>query len=119
MEIGHGQMELTISEYVVRVVIVTPLERIDAVSAPVLRQRLHNLLDEGANKLVIDLSTVPFMDSAGMAVLVSALKRARTAGGDVRLVWPQAEGARRILNLTRLDRVFGMNETAAEAAKGF
>jgi anti-sigma B factor antagonist len=112
-------MELTVNEYVVRVVVVAPQERIDALNAPVLRQRLHALLDDGASNLVIDLSVVPFMDSAGMAVLVSALKRARSAGGDVRLVWPKAEAARRILNLTQLDRVFGMAETAADAVKGF
>lgn len=112
-------MQVTVTEFVVRVVVVAPQERIDALNAPALRQRLHALLDDGATNLVIDLSTVPFMDSAGMAVLVSALKRARGAGGDVKLVWPAAEAARRILNLTQLDRVFGMADSAAEAVKGF
>jgi anti-anti-sigma factor len=112
-------MELSETEYVVRVMVVAPQERIDALSAPDLRKRLHALLDAGVANLVVDLSAVPFMDSAGMAVLVSALKRARSEGGDVRLVWPTAEGARRIINLTRLDRVFSMATTPAEAVKGF
>ena len=112
-------MELSVTEFVVRVVVVAPQERIDALNAPALRQRLHTLLDDGASNLVIDLSAVPFMDSAGMAVLVSALKRARSADGDVKLVWPKAEAARRILNLTQLDRVFVMADTAADAVKGF
>jgi anti-anti-sigma factor len=112
-------MELVVTEHVVRVVVVAPQDRIDAVNAPQLRQRLHGLLDDGAANLVVDLSAVPFMDSAGMAVLVSGLKRARLAGGDVKLVWPQVEPARRILNLTRLDRVFAMADSAAEAVKGF
>ena len=112
-------MDAIVTEHVVRVVVVAPQERIDALSAPDLRQQLHALLDDGAANLVVDLSAVPFMDSAGMAVLVSALKRARSAGGDVRLVWPTAESARRIINLTRLDRVFPMAATAAEAVKGF
>jgi anti-anti-sigma factor len=112
-------MELSVTEYVVRVMVVAPQERIDALSAPDLRQQLHALLDAGIANLVVDLSAVPFMDSAGMAVLVSALKRARSEGGDVRLVWPTADGARRIINLTRLDRVFTMAATSAEAVKGF
>jgi anti-anti-sigma factor len=112
-------MELVVTEHVVRVVVVAPQERIDAVNAPQLRQKLHGLLDDGAANLVVDLSAVPFMDSAGMAVLVSGLKRARLAGGDVKLVWPTAEPARRILNLTRLDRVFGMADSAADAVKEF
>jgi anti-anti-sigma factor len=112
-------MEMIVTEHVVRVVVVAPQERIDALSGPQLRGRLHELLDDGVTNLVVDLTAVPFMDSAGMAVLVSALKRARTEGGDVRLVWPAAEGARRIINLTRLDRVFVMAESAGEARKGF
>jgi anti-anti-sigma factor len=112
-------MKVQVTEYVVRVVVVAPQERVDAVVAQEFRQQIHALIDDGATNMVIDLSAVPFMDSAGMAVLVSALKRARQAGGDVTLVWPAAEAARRILNLTKLDRVFTMAETADAAVKGF
>ena len=112
-------MEINVTEHIVRIVVVAPQERIDAVSAPVLRQKLHALMDDGVSNLVIDLSAIPFMDSAGMAVLVSALKRARLAAGDVKLVWPKAESARRILNLTRLDRAFKMADTVEEAVKDF
>ena len=112
-------MQLQITEHVIRVVVVAPQERIDALVAQEFRLHLHALLDDGATNMVIDLSAVPFMDSAGMAVLVSALKRARQAGGDVELVWPTAEAARRILNLTKFDRVFAMAETADAAVKEF
>ena len=112
-------MEINVTEYITRIVVVAPQERIDAMNAANLRKKLHDLLDEGANNLVVDLSAIPFMDSAGMAVLVSALKRARQLAGDVKLVWPQSVSARRILNLTRLDRAFTMADTVEEAVKGF
>lgn len=112
-------MNLEIRETIIRIVTVAPQERIDAMNAPDLRARLHELIDEGAHKLVIDLSAVPFLDSAGMAVLVSALKRTRQAGGDVKLVWPRVDAARRILNLTKFDRVFEMADSAEAAVASF
>jgi anti-anti-sigma factor len=112
-------MKIKIDEIITRIVVVTPQERVDAFNAPELRQRLAKLVDDGAHNLVIDLSLVPFLDSAGMAVLVSALKRARQAGGDAKLVSPQSEAARRTLHLTKFDRVFDMAETAAEAVNRF
>lgn len=112
-------MIFDVSEQVVRIVTVAPRERIDAMSAPELRQQLQTFLDEGVAHLVIDLATVPFLDSAGMAVLVSTLKRARQAGGDVKLVWPRLEAACRILNLTKFDRVFTMADSAEAARQSF
>lgn len=110
-------MELSITEHVVRIMVVRPASRVDAFNAPVLRERLERLLAEDVRHFVLDLSAVPFLDSAGMAVLVSVLKRARQVGGDVKLIWPREEAARRILRLTKFDRVFEMAETVQDALK--
>lgn len=112
-------MDMTVTEYVVRIVVAKPRQRIDAFSAPALRAEFERLLESGVQRFVLDLSEVPFLDSAGMAVLVSLLKRTRNIGGDVRLVWPQEEGARRILRLTKFDRVFTMADTAEAALANF
>lgn len=108
-------MELSVNEHTLRIAVVTPRSTIDAFSAPQLRDRLLAALADGVHCFVIDLTDVPFMDSAGMAVLVTALKRARTAGGNVKLVWPRLDAARRILKLTRFDQVFDMLDTADAA----
>ncbi len=99
-------MKIVIEEQVQRTVTVTIPDRLDAFSAPVLRAELDQLTDSGVKDFVIDLSATPFMDSAGMAVLVSLLRRTRTAGGSVKLVWPRSEAVRRTLQLTHFDRVF-------------
>ena len=101
-------MEITVTEQLSRTVVVAPKERLDAFSAPQMRERLEALLAEGVTQFIIDLSQTPFLDSAGMAVLVSLLKRARQAGGDVKLVKPASEAVQRILLLTRFDKVFDM-----------
>lgn len=87
---------------------VQPADRIDAFSCQTLQAELDELFEQGHKFIVIDLSKTPFLDSAGMAVLVRMLKRCRQIDGDVALVWPDSEPVQRILRLTQFDRVFTM-----------
>ncbi|KPV51652.1 hypothetical protein SE17_19995 [Kouleothrix aurantiaca] len=112
-------MDMQVTEHIVRIMLVAPHQRIDAFSAPKLRARLDGMLEQGTTRFVLDLTAVPFLDSAGMAVLVSLLKRTRQLGGDVRLVWPTEEAAKRILRLTKFDQVFTMAESVSAAMKDF
>jgi anti-anti-sigma factor len=112
-------VEIRITEHIIRVVVIAPCARLDVASAPQLQERLEAYLADGVQRMVIDLSEVPFMDSAAMAVLVQALKRTRQADGDTLLVWPRQEAARRILQLARFDRIFTIAESAAEALRSF
>lgn len=105
-------MELKVSEQITRMITVHLAGRIDAFNVGEVRDHFTALLNEGGTRFVIDLSDVAFLDSAGMAALVSLLKQARQRGGDVSLVWPQLEGAKRILRLTKFDRVFTMLDAA-------
>ena len=89
----------------------------DTLSVPEFRKKIDQLLESGTIYYIVDLSDTTFMDSAGMSVLVSLLKQARHQHGDVRLVWPKREAPRRILNLTRFDRVFTMAESVEAAMK--
>ncbi len=93
--------------------------RIDATAVQGQRERLLGLLERGITRLVIDLSKTEFLDSAGMAMLVSVMKRARQAGGDVRVVEPTDESVRRILRLTRLDLVLNLRPSYDAAIEGF
>ncbi len=114
-EVNH----VSIKENIVRIVTVAPQGRLDTVRAVDFRKQLQGLIDSGVKNLVLDLSQTPFLDSAGMAVLVSALKQCREQGGDARMVWPEAEPVRRILALTKFDRVFQMKNSVEEAVASF
>ena len=48
---------------------------IDSTSAPVLRERLTELLDDGVTDLSVDLTSVSFLDSAGLCVLAATYRR--------------------------------------------
>lgn len=110
---------LSIQENVIRIVTIAPQGRLDTVSAVDFRKQVQGVIDGGVKNIVLDLSHTPFLDSAGMAALVSALKQCREKGGDARMVWPEAEAVRRILALTKFDRVFQMKNSVEEALASF
>jgi anti-anti-sigma factor len=90
---------------------------LDLASAPALREQLLSLLRPGYSSLVIDLSKVSFADASGLAVLVSAARRARLLGGFLRLaaVSPPTGQA---LRITGLDRNLAIFPTVRAAATG-
>ena len=112
-------MNILITERVIRISIVSIDGRIDAFGVPELRERLYKQIEEGVSNFVLDLRQVTFLDSAGMAALVNLLKRARQAGGDVKLVSPTEENAKRILLMTKFDQVFQMTDTIEDAVRRF
>lgn len=76
---------------------------LDVAAAPALRERLSGLLQPGTRLLILDLSLVSSCDSAGLAVLIGAERRARVLGIDMRLAAPSVP-VTKLLRLTGLDR---------------
>ena len=59
--------------------------------APALRATFSNLVADGKSRLVVDMTDVDSIDSAALGALVSGLKAARGAGGDLRIVAPSMQ----------------------------
>lgn len=87
---------------------------VDVSSAGRLRDALARLIPDRAEKVLVDLSDVPFLDSTGLGVMVARLKQQRAGGGEMALVIP-SERLLRNFRITGLDRVFHIYETVAEA----
>ena len=87
---------------------------IDVAAAPVLRDRLVQLIADGTTQVVVDLENVDFIDSTGLGVLVGAVRRARSSDGDVRLVCTNSR-ILKIFGVTGLDEVFVIAGTVADA----
>jgi anti-sigma B factor antagonist len=87
---------------------------IDVYTAPVLREELASLIDSERTDLVVDLTSVGFMDSTGLGVLVGALKKVRTLGGDLRLVISE-EKILKVFKITALTQVFTIYASIDEA----
>lgn len=98
------------------ITIVTPaatVTRLDAHTAPALRDALLGCIDAGAQSLILDLSAVTFLDSSALGALIAAAKRAGTVGhfGVAGLLPAVA----RLFALTHMDRVFTLHPSTAEA----
>lgn len=78
---------------------------LDVATAPQLREALIDLADNNKVNVAINLLDVGFMDSSGLGVLVTALKRMRGLGGDVSLICTNPQ-ILQVLDITNLDSVF-------------
>src|SRR5579872_2745633 len=89
-------------------------KRLDSLIAPDLKAEFLILAQPDVETLVVDLSAVEYIDSAGLSALLLAQRQQVHHRGDMRLVGGSAE-VRSLLSLTALDRVFPMYETVEEA----
>ena len=87
---------------------------IDVYTAPKLREKLIELVSDGAYHLIVDLEKVDFLDSTGLGVLVGGLKRVRNHDGSLQLVCTQ-EKILKIFRITGLTKVFPIHASVADA----
>src|SRR6266576_2405146 len=99
---------------------VFPLEGdIDLHVSPVVTEALNAVIKKKPERIVIDLSRVTYIDSAGVAALILAMQEVEAYGGKFFLSGLQ-ETLRSIFETSRLERVFRIfpDVDAALAARG-
>ena len=84
----------------------------------VLRDHVNRLVEEGRVNLVLDMSEVTRMDSAGIGMLVGKYLTVKRRGGTMKLSG-LTERSSRLLHITKLESVFEILQTEAEAVKSF
>jgi anti-sigma B factor antagonist len=83
-----------------------------------LRDTIHKQIESGRNKIVLNLSTVRFMDSAGLGEVVACLKRVREAGGDLKLAGLN-QRITDLFTLTKLISIFDTHDDEPTAVSAF
>jgi anti-sigma B factor antagonist len=78
------------------------------------KQAILDAVEQGAQTVVIDFTRSGYIDSSGLGALVSLSKRIRDAGGDLRLAGLN-DDLRTLFELTRLDQLFPLYVTRADA----
>jgi anti-anti-sigma factor len=85
---------------------VLPLKgEIDLHVSPSVTASLNEMIDKKPERLVVDLSDVSYIDSAGLAALIEAMQKVEGYGGRFALAGLQ-ETVRSIFEISRLDQVF-------------
>jgi anti-sigma B factor antagonist len=80
---------------------------LDVATAPALEEAVALAFAGQPSSLVIDLSSLTFLDSTGIRVLVTAGRRAEEAGCSLVLLAPTAQ-VLRVLRLTGVDRLLAI-----------
>jgi anti-sigma B factor antagonist len=97
-------------------VVLTAEGELDAYSAPELNDSLEDARVRELDRFVADLSKVSFMDSTALGLLVRTVKDVVDRGGRARIVLPKTS-ARRIFEITTLDRILPVAASRAEAVR--
>jgi anti-anti-sigma factor len=78
------------------------------VSSNPARVKIMEALETGVRHITVDLEHVPFIDSAGLGMLIGVRQTTRSRGGEFKLVGvnPQIYP---LFQITRLDVIFGIS----------
>ncbi len=89
-----------------------PVGELDAYTVGDFREALSGLDDP--TRLVVDLSDVPFIDSAGLGALIGGIRRVRDGGGRISVLCDKPS-LKRLLHTTGFDRIVPVTETMQAA----
>lgn len=91
-------------------------ELIDKNQALDLIKEVDDLLEQGKNKFVLDLSELKYMNSSGLNVLIQLLTKTRNRGGES-VICHVSKKVNELLIITKLNTLFKVTETKEEAFK--
>lgn len=87
---------------------------LDVATAPVLRERLFDVVDRSQVPVIVDLLAVTFIDSTALGVLIGTRERSEKRGIELRLVIEEARIIK-IFEITGLTELFSIFPTVTEA----
>ena len=100
-----------------QVAVVRPPREIDTANAGQLREDLLSVVNQGAVRIIADLSKTTFCDSAGVGALVRTFRRAAANDCGMRLV-VGTPAVRRVLAITGVDRLLDIYPSLAASLAG-
>jgi serine/threonine-protein kinase RsbW len=89
--------------------VLRPTGRLDTAGAAALEETLLARIAAGERRVVVDCSSVAYINSAGLRTLLVAAKRLKAAGGTFAVVAPAGQ-VRSVLEMSGFDAVFPIHE---------
>lgn len=110
-------MELSTSDHGDIRVVTVEEERIDAAIAIQFKDKMRDMVVDGPNRVILDLSKVAFVDSSGLGAIVAAMKQA----GQPRSfeLAGLTRNVQKVFALTRMDRVFVIHPSITDVIQGY
>jgi anti-sigma B factor antagonist len=87
---------------------------LDLATEPQFRDRMQQVISGGADRVVVDLAGVGFMDSSGLGTLAFAFRELRAVGRQLFLAAPQNR-VRMVLAITAMDQAIPVYDTVDAA----
>jgi anti-sigma B factor antagonist/stage II sporulation protein AA (anti-sigma F factor antagonist) len=88
--------------------------RLDGITSPQLEREIIRLCDEGHHRLAFELDALEYVSSAGLRVLLLAVKKTRAAGGKIAL-YGVGDAIREVLEISGFLSLFPVLGTKEEA----
>jgi len=87
-------------------------------TSPQLRKSFEDLIKSGEKKIIIDFSSVPYIDSSGLATLIELFQRLKKTDGKLRIC-NMSEKVRNVFEVTKLHKLFEIYDSRDLALEGF
>lgn len=100
------------------IVRVTVRGSLDTSCAEAFYSEVASAIQEGQRRVLVDCSSLEYVSSLGIAMLIRLHSRMKAQGGDVKLVGLPSM-LRDVLVTTRLNRLFGMYPDESSAVQAF
>jgi anti-sigma B factor antagonist len=111
-------MEITVRTIDEKTCVISLDGTLNARSADQVKESFREVAGKGVQQVVLDLGDVPFIDSSGLAALVSGLKTLNEHDGSLKLASLQSQ-ADLLFKLTMFDKVFEIYDDVDLAVESF
>ncbi len=100
------------------VTVFLPVGRVDTQAATEMDQALQAVMSAGNPNMVVDMSGVDYISSAGLRALAAAQVRSKAEGGDMKLAGLN-ERVTRVFNIIGFDVLMSLHDTPEAAIADF
>lgn len=97
--------------------VIKPAGDLDVYTVGSLRDSIGQMIEDETLRVVVDLDSVPFMDSSGLGALMGGLRRLREAGGDLSIACTREQHLK-LFTITGFGEGVVIAPTVEEAAAG-
>lgn len=100
------------------IVVVSLSGRLDTTTSAGVEKQLHDLIEDGENRLIINFKELVYISSAGLRVLIATIKRLQEKQGKL-VLSDLNERVYEVLNIAGFTTIFTIKPTESEALTEF